>query len=246
MCSNCLPALVAAPTPKRKSPRATKSNFTDTSVSSSTDESRNNTESHLSSDDIIAGSQTVAAPPSFEQPGSQRPESQQFLSQESRDPNTQKVLQENRKKPGPKSAKRQRDIETASESNWRERFEKRVKTAGGSQNTSGAMSRSRSPINPSTADPGTTSPITQPSPQPERSFVVRNRTQPSSASSQSVTNNTMPPPPPQRPPSQSTDDANGHSNLAAPRRIFTSTVPPANPGPIGSFNARNSGKLPGG
>lgn len=234
MCPTCLPALIAAPTPSRRSAR---SNLTDISVSSSTDSSRNNTEPHMSSEDVAVGSQSVVAPPSFEQPGSEPAESQPFLSQESRNPNTQRVLQENRRKPGPKSAKRQRDIETAKETtNWRERFNKRVRTGGSSSNTSGAMSRSRSPHH-------VTSPINT-SPQPDRSFIVR--TSSSTTSGQNVTNNTMAPPPPQRPASQPTDDANGHSNLAAPRRITVQYVPPPNPGPVGTFNARNSGKLPGG
>lgn len=244
----------------RQSPR-NRSNLMDASVSSSTDESDpinatrpndtnvpNVSSQQISSEEIQ--SQNVVQQPSREDVRSEEViPSQPHLSQESRDPNTQRILQEVRSKPGPKSVKRQREIaatQSTASADPMENFRKRLRlieeqqaakrlnqqTSRSTSNSTPNEDRRRSTNNESTE-------IQNQSSHGERSYDQRILTQ-------NVDNISISPRQNMPPPRNPTDDANGHSNLAAPRRI--QIVPPSPP-PTNqpTFNPRQHvGKLPGG
>lgn len=236
-----VPPIAIPPAQPRKTPHVM-----DQSVTSSTDESNQNISSQPvgSSEDVVA-SQNTTENHSLVMNSEGVVASQPHLSQESRDPNTQRVLQENRRRPAPKSVKRQRDIEAAAALNggreeaWLKRV--RIMEEQHAAKTAERINNSRSrAVTSQSFDPPTVRDITgnspSNSPQSERSYDQRILTQPSQSEMS----------PPNVPPARQTDDANGHSNSAAPRRINIIHSPSPPPPPLSTFHPRKGGKLPGG
>lgn len=232
-------AAAAAPTTDRPA-------GADGSVSSTTDSQQS---AQVSTDDVIPqstslpASENVVVSQSLVAPD--QPHSQHVMTAEINNPNTQRILQENRNRPGPKSKKRQRDIETAMSANWRDRFNARVQPKATNRGISSSRESDQSRQEQSlerSREPET-------SPQPDRSYIVRpSQTSPPPAA---AGNQNQPtdggPTPKRRPPPAPTDDANGHSNVAAPRRITVPAPIGPPPNPRAAYNPRaTAGKLPGG